>query len=85
MAVEKGLFFFMLSTGQEGATYVRSFRMYYYGQNRKRAGTRPLVARRAAITSSLPQCTILQLGLWCLSQPVQYTKHGGLMDRKGQK
>ena len=71
MAVEKGLSFFMLPTGQEGASYVRSFRMYYYGQNRKRADTRPLVARSAAITSSLPRCTILQLGLWSLSEPVQ--------------
>lgn len=84
MAVEKGLLFFTLTTGQKGVSYVGSFRMYY-GQSRKRADSRPLVARSAAITSSLPRCTILQLGLWSLSHPVQYTKHGGLRGQEGKK
>lgn len=29
MAVKKGLLFFTLTTGQEGVSYVGSFRMYY--------------------------------------------------------
>lgn len=81
--VKKGLIIFYITNRAGRVSYVGSFRMHY-GQSRKRADSRPLVARSAAITSSLPRCTILQLGLWSLSQPVQYTKHGGLRGQQGK-